>query len=38
VQKCDTIFMIEQGQVVDQGTYQQLIETNVQFRDMATHA
>ncbi|WFE68814.1 ABC transporter ATP-binding protein [Thiomicrospira sp. R3] len=38
VQKCDTIFMIDQGQVTAQGTYQELIETNEHFKRMASHA
>ncbi len=38
VQKCDQIFFIDNGQVVDQGTYQKLIETNKYFRNMALHA
>lgn len=38
VQKCDQIFFIEQGQVVDQGTYQELINKNEHFRNMAAHA
>jgi len=38
VQKCDQIFFIDKGQVVDQGTYQELIETNEHFKNMAMHA
>lgn len=38
VQKCDEIFFIDDGQVIDQGTYQELIEKNEQFKKMATHA
>jgi ATP-binding cassette, subfamily B, bacterial PglK len=38
VQKCDQIFFIDKGQVVDQGTYQELIETNEHFKNMAAHA
>ena len=38
VQKCDKIFFIDKGQVVDQGTYQELIETNENFKNMAAHA
>jgi ATP-binding cassette, subfamily B, bacterial PglK len=34
VQKCDQIFFIDKGQVVDQGTYQELIETNEHFKNM----
>lgn len=38
VSQCDIIFMMEQGKVVDQGTYQHLIATNEKFRQMAEHA
>lgn len=38
VQKCDIIYLMDQGKIVDQGTYHQLIETNVQFNKMAKHA
>ena len=38
VQKCDQIFFIDQGKVVDQGTYQELIETNKHFKNMAANA
>lgn len=38
VQKCDQIFFIEKGQVVDQGSYQELINKNEHFKYMAAHA
>ncbi|MBD3768265.1 MAG: ABC transporter ATP-binding protein, partial [Gammaproteobacteria bacterium] len=38
VQKCDQIFFIDKGKVVDQGTYQELINKNQHFRNMAAHA
>lgn len=38
VRECDIIFMMEQGKIVDQGTYQQLLETNSKFKEMAEHA
>ncbi|SFR49276.1 ABC transporter ATP-binding protein [Thiomicrospira sp. ALE5] len=38
VQKCDQIYYIDQGRVIDQGNYQQLIERNAQFKRMAAHA
>ena len=38
VQKCDIIYLMEQGKIVDQGTYQELLEKNVQFKEMAEHA
>lgn len=38
VQKCDTIYLMEKGQVVDQGSYQELVENNPKFREMAEHS
>ena len=38
VQKCDQIFFIDNGEVVDKGTYEELIKTNEQFKRMAAHA
>jgi len=38
VQKCDIIFFIDKGKVIDQGTYQELIAKNPQFKEMAAHA
>ena len=38
VEKCDQIFFIDGGKVADQGTYQELIETNESFKNMANHA
>ncbi len=38
VQKCDQIFFIDKGKIVDQGTYQELIKTNKQFKSMSNHA
>lgn len=38
VRKCDIIFMMEQGKIVDQGTYLKLLETNPKFKEMAEHA
>jgi HlyD family secretion protein len=38
VKKCDQIFFIDKGSVVDKGTYEKLIETNKQFKNMADHA
>ena len=38
IEKCDQIFFIDKGVVVDQGTFQELIETNVKFKNMASHA
>ena len=38
VQKCDQIFFIDKGRVVDHGTYEELIERNKHFRNMALHA
>ena len=38
VQKCDNLFFIDNGKVVDQGTYDELIEKNEQFKNMSLHA
>ena len=38
VEKCDQIFFIYKGKVVDQGTFQELIKTNKQFKKIAGHA
>lgn len=38
VQKCDKIFFIDRGAVVDQGTYKELIEKNEHFKNLAGHA
>ena len=38
VQKCDIIYLMEQGKIVDQGTYNELLEKNIQFKEMVAHA
>lgn len=38
VQKCDIIYMMEQGKVIDQGTYEHLYNNNSKFKEMAEHA
>lgn len=38
VQKCDKIFFIEDGKVIDQGAYEELIKTNAKFKKMAAHS
>lgn len=38
VEKCDLIYFMQKGKIVDQGTYQQLIENNATFREMTKHA
>lgn len=38
VQKCDLIYFMDRGKIIDQGTYQQLIQNNAKFREMAEHA
>jgi len=38
VQKCDQIFFIDKGQVIDKGTYHELIEKNEHFKNMAKHS
>lgn len=38
VQQCDIIYMMDKGKVVAQGTYNQLLENNLRFKEMARHA
>lgn len=38
VQKCDRIYLMEQGSIIAKGTYNELIETNLMFKKMAEHA
>lgn len=38
VQKCDTIYLMEKGKVIDQGTYEHLVDKNAKFREMAKHS
>ena len=38
IQQCDKILLMEKGEVIDQGTYKELIETNDYFKKMAHHA
>ena len=38
IQKCDEIFMMEQGQIIDSGTYQHLLENNEHFKKMSYNA
>lgn len=34
VQKCDQIFIIDKGSIIDSGTYQELLKKNEQFKKM----
>ena len=38
VKQCDTIFLLANGSVVDQGSYEELSKRNITFRRMAEHA
>ena len=38
VKQCDTIYLLKNGRVIDQGSYQELAERNVTFQRMAEHA
>lgn len=38
VQKCDQIFLVDNGKIADQGTYEELIKRNKHFKNMASHA
>ena len=35
VTDCDVIFVLDRGQIVDRGSYAQLLDRNKKFRDMA---
>jgi len=35
VKKCDLIYFIDKGQVVDEGTYEYLLATNSSFKKMS---
>ncbi|MDP6683395.1 MAG: ABC transporter ATP-binding protein [Desulfobacterales bacterium] len=35
LQECDTIFLLEDGELIDQGSYQYLMGTNITFKRMA---
>lgn len=38
VQKCDLIYFMEHGEIIDRGTYQDLVVRNLKFKEMAKHA
>ena len=38
VEKCDLIYFMEKGKIIDKGNYQQLIKSNAKFREMADYA
>ena len=38
IKKCDQIFLIDKGKLIDQGTYEELIKSNEHFRNMSLHA
>lgn len=38
VEKCDIIYLMKQGNIVDSGSYEELIEKNHEFRKMAAHS
>lgn len=38
VEKCDLIYFMDKGKIIDQGTYQQLIENSIKFKEMAKHS
>lgn len=38
VKQCDVIFFMDHGRVIDQGTYDELLERNASFKKMAMHA
>lgn len=38
VEKCDVIYLMEQGKVIQEGTYDQLLETNSKFQRMSQYS
>ena len=38
VQKCDIIYMMDKGNIIAQGSYQELIKNNITFKQMAEHS
>ncbi len=38
VKKCDLIFFIDKGKLVDKGTFEELVDRNEHFKNLATHA
>jgi len=38
VEKCDIIYLMEKGNIIDQGTYKGLVDNNPKFREMAKHS
>jgi ABC-type multidrug transport system fused ATPase/permease subunit len=38
VKECDRIYVLEQGKIVDEGTFQKLLEFNQEFRKMASQS
>jgi len=38
VQKCDIIYLMQKGKIIDQGTYEYLVENNPEFKEMAKHS
>jgi ABC-type multidrug transport system fused ATPase/permease subunit len=38
IQECDQILLMDKGGIIDQGTYEYLIETNEYFKKMSSHA
>lgn len=38
VEKCDIIYLMEKGSIIDQGTYKELVDNNPKFREMAKHS
>lgn len=37
VEKCDLIYFMDKGKIIDQGNYQQLVQNNAKFRKMTEH-
>ena len=37
LKRCDQIFIMDKGELIDQGTYQKLVETNSDFKKLVNH-
>lgn len=38
VEKCDLIYLMKQGKIIDSGTYNQLVASNLEFKKMTEHS
>lgn len=38
IEKCDIIYLMDQGKIIDQGTYSELVKNNPKFKKMSEHS